>query len=111
MTTPSQKTIGNLRQALIALRDGEKCPTNGICYSVELLLPDHLTPHEVDSALMLLARTMRRWPKKSGDECYPVPHPTRDPYAAYSDRTDMWDKTTPYGQARWELLDFLIGEL
>lgn len=52
------------------------------------------------------------WPRFSGLESYPVPSCTdASPIRAYYDAQDtetMWDRDHPYGQARWELVDFLI---
>jgi len=58
----------------------------------------------------LCDRLMTRWPKYSGDEAYPVPHPTMPPREAYfdADADDVWDKATEYGCNRWDLLDWLI---
>lgn len=64
----------------------------------------------------LFLRYARRWARFSGDPIYPVPHPEYEPqpaytYAAAKRGPYFWDKRTEYGQARWELLDFVINQL
>ena len=99
-----------LREILIAIREnGPSRNGNGICGNVEDAMPD-LPPDDFYRAINLLDKAIQRWPKHSGNDAFPVPHPTLHPVLAYNSRA-LWDKTTPYGQARWELLEFLIEEL
>lgn len=53
----------------------------------------------------------RRWPKFSGNIEYPVPHPELNPYTAYNEARNLWDRDTEYGRNRWDLLEFIIAEI
>ncbi len=53
-----------------------------------------------------------RWPRYSGLMGCPVPGPEgMDPGHAYRIINNKWDRNTEYGQARWELLAWLIEDL
>jgi len=100
-----------LLEALIEIRDEQRHePIYGICLNAEDNLRYSMTRTERDAAMCRLYGAMMLWPKYSGWPRYPVPHPVLEPENAFY-RCDLWDKATEYGQARWELLDFLIGEL
>ena len=56
---------------------------------------------------------IERWEHYSGDKLYVVPSPydnmsSNDVY--YATDIDKWDESTPYGQMRYSLLNFLIKE-
>ena len=102
-----------LHQQLVELRgkasawlEGEKpegfCPGHGIC--------DNL-PNERRKC-GLLRDMMAAWPGGSGDEGYPVPHPTDDPEYAYSSSNprEMWNPQHEYARNRWALLEWLIEQ-
>ena len=65
----------------------------------------------------MLKAVFRTWSKYSGKEDYPVPHPTMDASRAYEftinlhDHMAMWDRLTPYGANRRELLIHCINEV
>jgi len=100
-----------LLEALIEIRDEQRHePIYGICINAEDNLRYSMTRTERNAAMLRLDRAMMRWPKYSGWPQYPVPHPVYRPDDAFH-ICDLWDKATEYGQARWELLDFLIEEL
>lgn len=49
-----------------------------------------------------------------GQRDYPIPHhdPHKSSVLAYNSNPDKhWDRTTPYGALRWELLEFCITQL
>lgn len=90
-----------VREALLKIKfEGPKVsPTCGICTN----LIDY--PGFVADMSPL-------WPRYSGIKGYPVPaadnsSPIRAYYEAQG-AENMWDRNQSYGQARWELLDFLI---
>jgi hypothetical protein len=63
-----------------------------------------------DPELRKLAKyLMTQWPKYSGVEAFPVPHPTLECSAAYLEGTDLWEGE--YGATRRELCLFLRDEL
>lgn len=62
------------------------------------------------SSVFLVADLSQHWPKHSGNELFPVPHPEATPVYAYS-HYPKWDKDTEYGRNRYELLEFLIEQL
>ena len=104
-----------LLDALLEIRglvaDGRQ-DSCGICCQLPLL----------DQDPAQLRGLFRRWPEFSGNEHYPVPHPTNCPRSAYYDygysefrsearaREYGWGNN-PYGQARRRLLDFCLEEL
>lgn len=56
---------------------------------------------------------MNKWPKHSGSNIYPVPHPHMSSGAAFYDSSpeDMWDPDSgEYARNRWELLNWMIEE-
>jgi len=76
----------------------------GLCTNLRLRGVEHRVFEEI----------AKGGPQYSGNIEFPVPLKHNDPAVAYQDARDygwMWDKATPYGQARWDLLDFLIAEL
>ena len=92
----------------------------GLCRLLELVLTgagldvDAYTEY-VEPELEAL---MASWPKYSGDRGFPVPHtpecgyasPRSAYYVARNART-LWDRSTEYGQLRWELLEYLDATL
>jgi len=80
--------------ALIDLRDnGPTKPVTGICYNLE----PELASFGVGSYEWVSENALG-WSRHSGLLAYPVP----------SLGGRMWDKQHPQGQARYELLDYLI---
>ncbi len=59
-------------------------------------------------------RIVETWPRYSGDPSYPVPgaYPWEAPPArAYNLSPNKWDRSTEYGRARWELVEYVIQKL
>lgn len=50
------------------------------------------------------------WPRHSGDDTYPVPHPWMEAEEGFYSCDALWAAGT-YGDSRRELLDYLIEEL
>lgn len=68
-----------------------------------------LTVRVTDVVIDHIQNLALTWEHHSGDLKYPVPYPVAVcPRFAYEDTTDYWDKSTEYGQLRYELLDYLI---
>lgn len=60
----------------------------------------------------LLRSVMMQWPKYSGRFLYPVPDPQGGSASkAYHRIESLWDRQDPYGQLRWELLNWCINHL
>ena len=56
---------------------------------------------------------VKTWKHYSGNEVYPIPSPLEgvDDEGVYHNSTlNKWDRNTPYGQLRYDLLDHLIKE-
>jgi len=87
-----------LRSLLDLKINGPRHPQKGICWHFPLY--NHLVYRRV-------CKLFTRWPQFSGERLFPVP-PGVD---AYYSASNLWDQNTPYGQARYDLLDFLIKEL
>lgn len=60
---------------------------------------------------LILAELFQTWPKYSGKHECPIQVGSKDPEATYLYCENMWDKSTEYGQLRWELLDHCIAQL
>jgi hypothetical protein len=116
-----------IHKALLRLRDeGPKTPCVGICGNLEEFLDEMFEEDDKDGnaeatvrSLMLYKGT--KWPKHSGCNTYPVPHPDADPsYHTFEECTDLansayhtlkrhaWDTNHPYGKLRAEFVEFLI---
>lgn len=87
-----------LRSLLDLKFNGPRYLKKGICEHLPLY--NHLVHRR-------LCKLFTRWPQFSGDRCFPVPPGVN----AYYTASNLWDQNTPYGQARYDLLDFLIKEL
>lgn len=122
------------RLALLAVqqrREGVFTDRAGICTNFEVMLDaiaeDRDVPLDVDARLQWLKEQFKAWPKYSGNDCYPVPHPDfigvrgvddstlGEEFQAYHAADEVYDSVpshwatdTPYGQLRAELLAFLI---
>ena len=81
-------------------------PRAGLCYNLEIA--SHVYEMENELNLDDLYAVWKHWPKYSGWETYPVPHPKFSEDYAF-DFIDKW--TGEYGSTRIELLDFIITEL
>lgn len=79
--------------------NGPRYPQKGICGHIPLI--------QRAVVYQRLYGLFRQWPQFSGDIQFPVPPGSE----AYYSAEDLWDRNTPYGQARYDLLDFLIKEL
>lgn len=116
-----------IHKALLRLRDeGPKSPTVGICDNLEEFLDEMFEEDGKDDNAEKVVRdlmlyTGNKWPKHSGCNTYPVPHPDADPsYHSFHEVTDLantaystlkkyaWDANHPYGKLRAEFVEFLI---
>lgn len=84
----------------------------GICGNVyeHGMQNDSLSYEEVVKVGALSRNIFNFWPKFSGNIVYPI-RETRCSYENASCNRTLWDKNTPYGKLRWELLDFMIGSV
>ena len=73
-----------------------KCSAEGLC--VEMC------------AFRMVSDLAPKWSEYSGNNEYPVPHPTLDPYDAFWSRKQLW-RNDAYGDARRRLCLFLADEL
>lgn len=96
-----EKTVdAMILQSLQDLKfNGPQYPRKGICGHIPL-------KHRM-VVYHRLCQLFTQWPQFSGDRQFPV-SPGSD---AYYSTEDLWDRNTTYGQARYDLLDFLIKEL
>ena len=56
---------------------------------------------------------VKTWKHYNGDAVYPIPSPlegVKGEEAYYDYTLNKWDRNTPYGQLRYDLLDHLIKE-
>lgn len=122
-TSPAGRVPSTLHARMLTrmlkLRDGEGVhPSYGICLNVGVCTEYDGENQSVHQWLQDAAKT---WPKYSGSRAYPVPCPQGgNPEQAFdaawmptSARSGpvLWDKSTPYGALRYELLDFFIAKL
>lgn len=96
-----EKTVdAMILQSLQDLKfNGPRYPKKGIC--------GHIPLSQRQVVFQRLYGLFTQWPQFSGDLHFPVPP---GPEAYYGSQ-DKWDSNTTYGQARYDLLDFLIKEL
>ena len=100
-------------QALRAVRHSKELRRNaiGICGAVKLYLKESsgniVTIRDQD----VLHRLMKDWPKHSGVTEFPICAYGVSPMKEFTNCFDMWNPDTPYGQLRWELLEWLINKL
>ena len=81
----------------------------GLCYNIRHW-PSRVGDYYIDMTwLKDYELIMKSWPKYSGDESYPVPHPELDPTTAYmTSTTSLW--TGEYGENRREYARYLAAE-
>lgn len=99
---PKSEVEDVLRTLLKLRQGGPQHPSYGICGNA-----GYLKGTQYD----ILFSAFQHWPKYSGMPCYPVPGPStgeNSAISAYNRAEDCWDRSTEYGQMRWELLDFSI---
>ena len=100
-------------QALKAIHRNKKHRLNtiGICGAVRRYLKEGskniVTIRDQD----VLHRLMKDWPKHSGITEFPICAYGVSPMKEFVACMDMWNQKTPYGQLRWELLEWLINKL
>ena len=113
--TGKEVTLTNKKvlQALKALHRNKKRRLNtiGICGAVK-----HYFEEDSDIIVTIrdhyvLHRLMEDWPKHSGVTEFPICAYGVDPMKEFVACMDMWNQKTPYGQLRWELLEWLINKL
>jgi hypothetical protein len=101
--TISQEGLKDFIELLQDLGHSKKIPPSpefGICYFLNY----------ADSNLRGLAKhLMTEWPKYSGNDRYPVPHPTETSLRAFMYTPNLW--IGEYGDLRRELCLFLVVEL
>ena len=100
-------------QALKAIHRNKKCRlgTLGICGAVKLYLEKGRKNIVTIGDQDVLYRLMKDWPKHSGVTEYPICVYGVSPMKEFVACMDMWNQKTPYGQLRWELLEWLIEKL
>lgn len=111
---------------LEALKHVHQSPKNsqrewsfGICfYVLDCLHQLGVASSDLDIIEERMDKLFRIWPHYSGDLDYPVPGEDsslmspREEFDYHLDNNlSMWDKSTEYGQLRWDLLEFMIKEL
>ena len=115
MKTRKEVTLTNKKvlKALKALHRNKKRRLNtiGICGAVKRYLQSDgkniITTKDQD----VLYRLMKDWPKHSGVTEFPICAYGISPMREFTNCFNMWDPDTPYGQLRWELLEWLINKL
>ena len=115
LETRKEVTLTNKKvlQSLKAIKRSKKrrLSTIGICGAVKRYLTESsgniVTIRDQD----VLLRLMKDWPKHSGVTEFPICAYGVDPMKEFSNCIDMWNQKTPYGQLRWELLEWLINKL
>jgi len=58
-----------------------------------------------------LTEFFESWPKYSGRYVFPITIKDFDAGDLYVNTINQWDKSTEYGQLRWELVDHMINEI
>lgn len=114
LKTRKEVTLTNKKvlQALKAIRRSKKrrLATVGICGAVKLYLEESSRTIVTIRDQDVLHRLMKDWPKHSGIAEFPVSTGV-NPMKEFVSCVDMWNQDKPYGQLRWELLEWLINKL
>ena len=103
----------NLLEILLQLRDeldrGEFPGAYGICYYLGVKVRNRVNAKA-------LFRLFETWPEGNNVASYPIPSPNGGeclywPSAEDATPEHFWDRSQPYGAARYRLLEYLIQEL
>ncbi len=101
-------------ELLVALRhirdNGPQRLDRGICIAVwQLSLQRDWKISDITRALK---KYWVKWPEYSGDVTYPiVTNKKIIAYRQYDNCENKWNKRSPYGRARWRLLNWLIEQM
>lgn len=79
------------------------------CVSAYYLNRDGLISNVKDQ--FIIEKLIEGWPKHSGVTEFPICAYGVSPMKEFANCIDMWNQKTPYGQLRWELLEWLINKL
>ena len=115
LETRKEVTLTNKKvlQSLKAIKRSKKrrLSTIGICGAVKRYFGEDgeiiVTIRDQD----ILHRLMKDWPKHSGVTEFPICAYGINPMKEFTGCIDMWNQDNPYGQLRWELLEWLINKL
>lgn len=86
-----------------------KTSMSGICGWVSAFVGYHYDKQR-SATVALLSNYWCDWEHYSGNENYPIAHPTELAGYAYN-MLDLWDLTTEYGQRRMNLVKYIIERL
>lgn len=115
MKTRKEVTLTDKKvlQALKTVHRNKRYRRNamGICGAVKLYLMESSGNIVTIRDLDVLHRLMKDWPKHSGVTEFPICAYGVSPMKEFVACMDMWNQKTPYGQLRWELLEWLIEKL
>lgn len=103
-----EKEMNQIKEALTMVYIGEHKPFYGLCDVIKKSVGFSIqgTP-----ASRLVITWMKDWPKFSGVESCPVPHPIMHPYSAFINTVKFYDTETKYGRNRIELAGYLIKRI
>ena len=106
-------TEKKILQALKAIHRNKKRRLNtiGICGAVKHYFEEGSDIIVTSKDQNVLHQLMKDWPKHSGVTEVPICAYGIDPMREFTSCLNMWNQKTPYGQLRWELLEWLIEKL
>lgn len=90
-------------------------PIAGICWNMRFSADEYFhklttgyqdCPYGYIEGLERLYEIFKLWPHYTGEQKFPVPHPTKDPMSAFMEADDCW--VGEYGKKRKSLLSFCI---
>ncbi len=103
----ASKMKGELIKHLRGLANGSIKPVHkqfGICVEIDRVAGcQHL--------FEVCMEIMSEHPEGSGSFTCPIPHPTLNPFDAYSSVSNLWDKRTIYGKRRLAMCDYVADKL
>lgn len=115
LKTGKEITLTNKKvlQALKAIKRNKKrrLSTIGICGAVRRYFEEDSSNIVTIKDQDVLYRLMKGWPKHSGVTEFPICAYGVSPMKEFCNCIDMWNQDKPYGQLRWELLEWLINKL
>lgn len=79
----------------------------GICYNFYTYHDKSKDDSNYPKSVYFIMNIYKNWPEFSGNMDYPIKSMNKTPEEEYQFTGDLWDKETAYGEARWELFEYI----
>lgn len=102
---PKVKIVRILKALEILKKEGPIYQEEGICNNLSVIIPIFYSDW-----FLWVRRNVDRWPEFSGNVWFPIGANPEEASTKFYLTRNLWDSSTPYGQARYRLLDWMIEE-